>query len=107
MCQQQSPHYNVSPKVAEEYVGLLASCMIAMENLAGGRLLDAQTLEEDYQQLDREDIEDIELQVGLATMLRRGKDFMDRTGRKTLSKSGLDNSSTTCYNCGVKGHFAN
>ena len=68
--------------MAERYVGLMASCMIAMENLIGGKLLDPQTLEEDYRQIDKDALEDIDLQVGLATILRRGQAYMDRLERR-------------------------
>ena len=80
----------MSPKVAENYIGLMASCMIAIENLIGERLLDPQTLEEDYRQIDMKALEDIDLQVGLASILRRGQAYMDRTGKKNFSRSGSE-----------------
>ena len=83
----------MSPQVAERYVGLMASCMIVMENLIGGKLLDPQTREEDYKQIDKDALEDIDLQVGLAKILRRSQAYMDRTGKKSLSKSGFDRQS--------------
>ncbi|KAJ0520483.1 putative transcription factor interactor and regulator CCHC(Zn) family [Helianthus annuus] len=65
---------------------------------------------EDYQQIDRDETELMDIKWAFASAVRRAKDYMSRTGRTSLeskrdTKYGFDKGAVTCFNCGEKGHF--
>ena len=64
-------------------------------------------MEEDYDQIDPDDLEEINLQLQLAMVARWAKRFMNRTRRKFVGgKVGFDKTKVKCYNCQGFGHFA-
>ncbi|KAI3754471.1 hypothetical protein L1987_54255 [Smallanthus sonchifolius] len=98
-------------KIAEDHVALFSSCMLAYENFIGGKLTDPETIEEDFNQVDPDDMEDMDIQWNMAMILRRAKRFLNRTGRKFIgghsnAKVGFDKSKAKCYKCQNFGHFA-
>ncbi|KAI3783403.1 hypothetical protein L1987_42484 [Smallanthus sonchifolius] len=98
-------------KIAEDHVALFSSCMLAYENFIGGKLTDPETIEEDFNQVDPDDMEDMDIQWNMAMLLRRAKRFLNRTGRKFIgghgnAKVGFDKSKAKCYKCQNFGHFA-
>ncbi|KAI3814269.1 hypothetical protein L1987_19019 [Smallanthus sonchifolius] len=85
--------------------------MLAYENFIGGKLTDPETIEEDFNQVDPDDIEDMDIQWNMAMLLRRAKRFLNITGRKFIgghsnAKVGFDKSKAKCYKCLNYGHFA-
>ncbi|KAI3821595.1 hypothetical protein L1987_09164 [Smallanthus sonchifolius] len=82
-------------RIAEDYVALFSSCMLAYENFIGGMLTDLEMIEEDFNQVDPDDMEDMDIQWNMAMLLRRAKRFLNRTGRKFIghpnANSGLTN----------------
>ncbi|KAI3825420.1 hypothetical protein L1987_06907 [Smallanthus sonchifolius] len=98
-------------RIAEDHVALFSSCMLAYENFIGGKLTDPETIEEDFNQVDPDDMEDMDIQWNMAMLLRRAKRFLNRTGRKFIgghpnAKVGFDKSKAKCYKCLNYGHFA-
>ncbi|KAJ0494653.1 putative transcription factor interactor and regulator CCHC(Zn) family [Helianthus annuus] len=64
---------------------------------------------EDYNQIDPEELELIDINWGMASIVRRAQRFMEITGRSSLAgpdpKIGFDKSKVTCFKCKEKGHF--
>ncbi|GJR83854.1 putative ribonuclease H-like domain-containing protein [Tanacetum coccineum] len=65
---------------------------------------------EDFQQMDGDDLEELDLRWQVAMLTVRVKKFIQRTGRNLDFKEkrhvSLDKSKIECYNCHRKGHFA-
>ncbi|KAI3776059.1 hypothetical protein L1987_45819 [Smallanthus sonchifolius] len=106
-----SANHSAIVKIAEDHVALFSSCMLAYENFIGGKLTDLETIEEDFNQVDPDDIEDMDIQWNMAMLLRRAKRFLNRKGRKFIgghsnAKVGFDKSKAKCYKCLNYGHFA-
>ncbi|KAF5817225.1 putative transcription factor interactor and regulator CCHC(Zn) family [Helianthus annuus] len=98
-------------KLIEENMSLLASFMTAYENFCLGKVVEPLSLDEDFDQIDQEEMEELDLQLNMALLVRRAKKFLLRTGRKfiggqTKTRMGVDMSKVKCYNCGIYGHFA-
>ncbi|KAI3815756.1 hypothetical protein L1987_15437 [Smallanthus sonchifolius] len=79
-----STHQNVIAKIVEDHVPLFASCMLAYENFIGGNLTNPETIEEDFNQVVPDDMEDVDIEWNMAMILRRAKRFISRTGRKFI-----------------------
>ncbi|GJZ89066.1 ribonuclease H-like domain-containing protein [Tanacetum coccineum] len=64
----------------------------------------------DFQQIDEDDLEELDLRWQVAMLTVRVKKFIQRTGRNLDFKEkrhvSLDKSKIECYNCHKKGHFA-
>ncbi|KAI3813994.1 hypothetical protein L1987_18733 [Smallanthus sonchifolius] len=98
-------------KIAEDHMALFSSCMLAYEKFIGGKQTDPETIEEDFNQVDPDDMEDMDIQWNMAMILRRVKRFLNRTGKKFIgehsnAKVGFDKSKAKCYKCNNFGHFA-
>ncbi|KAF5775112.1 putative transcription factor interactor and regulator CCHC(Zn) family [Helianthus annuus] len=66
--------------------------------------------QEDYQQIDKEEMEMMHIKWAFTGAVRRAKDFMEKTGRTSLeskkdTKYGFDKQAVKCFNCGERGHF--
>ncbi|KAJ0507000.1 putative transcription factor interactor and regulator CCHC(Zn) family [Helianthus annuus] len=97
----------MSVKSAEEHLALLASFVASYENYIQGKISDPATLDEDYDQIDPDDLKEMDLQWQMAMISRRVKRFMNRTGRKFVGRSvGFDKTKVRCFNCQSYGHFA-
>ncbi|KAI3819611.1 hypothetical protein L1987_13452 [Smallanthus sonchifolius] len=59
--------------LAEDPVALFSSCMLAYQNFIGDKLTDPETIEEDFNQVDPDDMEDMDIQWNIAMILRRAK----------------------------------
>ncbi|KAJ0762260.1 putative transcription factor interactor and regulator CCHC(Zn) family [Helianthus annuus] len=78
--------------------------------LVAGQIGNINLTDEYYQQIDREEMELMDIKWAFASAVRRAKDYMRRTGRTSLeskrdTKYGSDKDAVTCFNCGEKGHF--
>ncbi|GJU09296.1 ribonuclease H-like domain-containing protein [Tanacetum coccineum] len=64
----------------------------------------------DFQQIDEDDLEELDLRWQVAMLTVRVKKFIQKTGRNLDFKEkrhvSLDKSKIECYNCHKKGHFA-
>ncbi|KAJ0876265.1 putative transcription factor interactor and regulator CCHC(Zn) family [Helianthus annuus] len=130
--QQQQAHYASNPKpqpqnpntirvdnsnlshlsieVAKEHMEIINTMVSAYCGLVAGQLGNINMTNEDYQQIDKEEMELMDIKWAFASAVRRAKDFMARTGRTSLegkkdTKYGFDINAVTCFNCGNKGHF--
>ncbi|MFS7946648.1 hypothetical protein Hanom_Chr06g00538841 [Helianthus anomalus] len=72
----------LSVKAAEEHLSLLATFVTSYENGIQGKIYDATTFDEDYDQIDPDDLEKMDLQWQMAMISRRVKRFLNRTGMK-------------------------
>ena len=66
---------------------------------------------EDYDQIDKDDMELMDIRWNFANLIRRAKDYMTRTGQQSLSGGknshyGFDKDKVKCFNCSEFGHFA-
>ncbi|KAI3676242.1 hypothetical protein L1987_85844 [Smallanthus sonchifolius] len=106
-----SANHSSIARIAEDHVALFSFCMLAYENFIGGKLTDPEKIEEDFNQVDPDDMEDMDIQWNMAMLLRRAKRFLNRTGRKFIgghpnTKVGFNKSKAKCYKCLNYGHFA-
>ncbi|MFS8026577.1 putative transcription factor interactor and regulator CCHC(Zn) family [Helianthus anomalus] len=100
----------VSIEVAKEHVELINTMVSAYCGLVAGQIGNINMTHEDYQQIDKDEMELMDIKWAFASAVRREKDFMARTGRTSLegkkdTKYGFDINAVTCFNCGEKGHF--
>ncbi|KAI3784214.1 hypothetical protein L1987_43309 [Smallanthus sonchifolius] len=56
-----SANNSAMARIAEDHVALFSSCMLAYENFIGGKLTDPETIEEDFNQVDPDDMEDMDI----------------------------------------------
>ncbi|KAM0012472.1 putative transcription factor interactor and regulator CCHC(Zn) family [Helianthus debilis subsp. tardiflorus] len=90
-----------------ELINTMAS---AYCGLVPGQIGNINLTNEDYQQINREEMELMDIKWAFASAVRRAKDFTVRTGRSSLeskqdTKYGFDKEAVTCFNCSEKGHF--
>ncbi|KAJ0943237.1 putative transcription factor interactor and regulator CCHC(Zn) family [Helianthus annuus] len=100
----------VSVEVAKEHMELLNTLVSAYCGLVEGQIGNINLTQEDYQQIDKEEMEMMDIKWAFASAVRRAKDFMERTGRTSLeskkdTKYGFDKQAVKCFNCGERGHF--
>ncbi|KAM0030899.1 putative transcription factor interactor and regulator CCHC(Zn) family [Helianthus debilis subsp. tardiflorus] len=100
----------VSIEVAKEHVELISTMVSAYCGLVAGHIGNINMTHEDYQQIDKDEMELMDIKWAFASAVRRAKDFMAQTGRTSLegkkdTKYGFDINAVTCFNCGEKGHF--
>ncbi|XP_035845277.1 uncharacterized protein LOC118491532 [Helianthus annuus] len=99
----------ITETAAKQHIALLASVLEAFEGLVAGRIGNPDMTKEDYDQIDPEELELIDIKWGMASLVRRAQRFMEITGRNSLSgpdqKLGFDKSKVTCFKCKERGHF--
>nr|GEY71809.1 hypothetical protein [Tanacetum cinerariifolium] len=65
---------------------------------------------EDINQIDKDDMEEIDIKWNMALLSMRADKFWKRTGKKisiqVLDVAGFDKSKVECFNCHKMGHFA-
>ncbi|KAF5797637.1 putative transcription factor interactor and regulator CCHC(Zn) family [Helianthus annuus] len=87
----------------------LASVLKSYESLVAGKIGNTNLTKEDYDQIDPEEMELIDIKWCMASAVRRAQRFMEITGRKSIggpsTKLGFDKSKVTCFKCKQKGHF--
>ncbi|KAJ0614576.1 putative transcription factor interactor and regulator CCHC(Zn) family [Helianthus annuus] len=99
-----------SEEVAKDHMALLGSVLLSYEGLVAGRIGNPMLTKEDYDQLDAEEMELMDIKWCLASVLRRAEKFKLITGRNDfldahVSTLGFDKSKVTCFRCREKGHF--
>ncbi|KAJ0613911.1 putative transcription factor interactor and regulator CCHC(Zn) family [Helianthus annuus] len=101
---------NFSKEVAKSHMLLLATVLESYEGLVAGRIGNPMLMKEDYDQIDAEEMELMDIKWCLASVLRRAEKFKMITGRNdfldaNVSTLGFDKSKVTCFRCREKGHF--
>ena len=72
----------MSVKSAEEQLNILAAFMSSYESYIQGKIVDPAISDKDFDQLDLDDLEEMDLKWQLAMISRRAKTFKSRRGRK-------------------------
>ncbi|KAK9056455.1 hypothetical protein SSX86_023816 [Deinandra increscens subsp. villosa] len=96
-------------KTTNDFMALFSAMISSYDGVIAGKLTSAELTDEDYEQIDPDDLELMDINWSMAMIVSRGKKFMKRTGRKDLNpegKLGFDKSKVRCYNCQNYGHFA-
>ncbi|KAM0046741.1 putative transcription factor interactor and regulator CCHC(Zn) family [Helianthus debilis subsp. tardiflorus] len=100
---------NFDEESAKHQMVFLASVLESYESLVAGKIGNTNLTKEDYDQIDPEEMELIDIRWCMASAVRRAQRFMEITGRKTIggpsTKLGFDKSKVTCFKCKQKGHF--
>ncbi|KAJ0770960.1 putative transcription factor interactor and regulator CCHC(Zn) family [Helianthus annuus] len=99
-----------SEEVAKDHMALLGSVLLSYEDLVAGRIGNPMLTKEDYNQIDAEEMELMDIKWCLASVLRRAEKFKLITGRNDfldahVSTLGFDKSKVTCFKCREKDHF--
>ncbi|KAF5787630.1 putative transcription factor interactor and regulator CCHC(Zn) family [Helianthus annuus] len=102
--------HNLSPEVAKQHMASLATMLESYESLIAGRIGNPMLTKEDYDQIDAEELDLMDIKWCLASAFRRAEKFTQVTGRDDLrdvgkSPIGFDKSKVTCFRCREKGHF--
>ncbi|KAJ0857325.1 putative transcription factor interactor and regulator CCHC(Zn) family [Helianthus annuus] len=100
---------NFDEESAKQQMVFLASVLESYEGLVAGKIGNTNLTKEDYDQIDPEEMELIDIRWAMASAVRRAQRFMEITGRKSIggpsTKLGFDKSKVTCFKCKQKGHF--
>ncbi|XP_022020137.1 uncharacterized protein LOC110920219 [Helianthus annuus] len=100
---------NFSEEAAKQQMVFLASVLESYESLVAGKIRNTNLSKEDYDQIDPEEMELIDIRWCMASAVRRAQRFMEITGRHSIggpsTKLGFDKSKVTCFKCKKKGHF--
>ncbi|KAM0052030.1 putative transcription factor interactor and regulator CCHC(Zn) family [Helianthus debilis subsp. tardiflorus] len=100
----------LSPEVAKQHMASLVAMLESYESLIAGRIGNPMLTKEDYDQIDAEELELMDVKSCLASACRRAEKFQQITGRDEFrgmaaSPLGFDKSKVTCFRCKGKGHF--
>ncbi|KAJ0851761.1 putative transcription factor interactor and regulator CCHC(Zn) family [Helianthus annuus] len=100
---------NFDEESAKQQMVFLASVLESYEGLVAGKIGNTNLTKEDYDQIDPEEMELIDIRWAMASAVRRAQRFMEITERKTIggpsTKLGFEKSKVTCFKCKQKGHF--
>ncbi|XP_035843881.1 uncharacterized protein LOC118490381 [Helianthus annuus] len=87
---------NFDEESVKQQMVFLASVLESYEGLIAGKIGNTNLTKEDYDQIDPEEMELIDIQWAMASAVRRAQRFMEITGRKTIggpsTKLGFDKS---------------
>ncbi|KAF5813176.1 putative transcription factor interactor and regulator CCHC(Zn) family [Helianthus annuus] len=90
-------------------MSFLASVLESYEGLIAGKIGNLNMTKEDYDQVDPEEMELMDIRWCMASIIRRAQRFMEISGRKCLEgpdmKLGFDKGKVTCFKYKQKGHF--
>src|ERR1044071_3084208 len=101
---------NVTVEVAQQHIALVSAMVSSYNGLVASQIGNNNLTNEDYAQIDKEEMELIDIQWAFASIMRRATKFIEKTGRTDLGTSpnttyGFNKEKVTCFNCGGKGHF--
>ncbi|KAJ0836751.1 putative transcription factor interactor and regulator CCHC(Zn) family [Helianthus annuus] len=96
-------------ETTKQQMVFLASVLESYEGLVAGKIGNTNLTKEEYDQIDPEEMELMDIRWAMASAVRRAQRFMEITGRKSIggpsTKLGFDKSTVTCFKCKQKGHF--
>ncbi|KAI3762451.1 hypothetical protein L1987_52881 [Smallanthus sonchifolius] len=90
-----SANQSAIAKIVEDHVALFSSCMLAYENFIGGNLTDLETIEEYFNKVDPDDMEDMDIQWNMAMILRRAKRYLIELAGSSLVGTQMPRSDLT------------
>ncbi|KAJ0843129.1 putative transcription factor interactor and regulator CCHC(Zn) family [Helianthus annuus] len=101
---------NFSEEVAKGHMSLLMTVLESYESLVAVRIGNPMLTKEDYDQIDAEEMELMDIKWCMASVLRRAEKFKQITRRDDFrdagtSPLGFDKSKVTCFRFREKGHF--
>ncbi|KAM0046020.1 putative transcription factor interactor and regulator CCHC(Zn) family [Helianthus debilis subsp. tardiflorus] len=100
---------NFHEETEKQQIVFLASILQSYDSLVAGKFRNTNLTKEDYNQIDPEEMELIDIRWCMASVIRRAQQFMEITGRNSIggpsTKLGYDKSKVTCFKCKQKGHF--
>ncbi|KAJ0639579.1 hypothetical protein HanLR1_Chr16g0605371 [Helianthus annuus] len=99
---------NYSEEVAKSHMSLLVTVLESYGSLVAGRIGNPMLKKEDYDQIDAEEMELMDIKWCLASVLRIAEKFKQITGRDdfrdaNVSTLGFDKSKVTCFRYREKG----
>ncbi|KAF5803700.1 hypothetical protein HanXRQr2_Chr06g0274541 [Helianthus annuus] len=99
---------NYTEEVAKSHMSLLVTVLESYGGLVAGRIGNPMLTKEDYDQIDAEEMELMDIKWCMASVLRRAKKFKQITGRDDfreayVSTLGFDKSKVTCFRCRERG----
>ncbi|KAJ0880668.1 putative transcription factor interactor and regulator CCHC(Zn) family [Helianthus annuus] len=104
---KKSPAMSIN--AAKQQMSFLALVLESYEGLVAGKIGNSELTKEDYDQIDPEEMELIDIRWCLASCIRRAQRYMEITGKQSLggpsTKLGFVKSKVTCFRCKQKGHF--
>ncbi|MFS7988107.1 putative transcription factor interactor and regulator CCHC(Zn) family [Helianthus anomalus] len=97
-------------EIAKSHMYLLGTVLESYGSFVAGRIGNPMLTKEDYDQIDAEEMELMDIKWCLASVLRRAEKFKQITGRDDLrdanvSTLGINKSKVTCFRYKEKGHF--
>ena len=95
----------MSIKSAEEQINILAAFMSSYEHYIQGKIVDPAIANDDYDQLDPDDLQEMYLKWQLAMISRRAKTFKSTRRKFVAGRPGFDKTKVKCYNCNGFGHL--
>ncbi|KAJ0876109.1 putative transcription factor interactor and regulator CCHC(Zn) family [Helianthus annuus] len=99
----------MSINAVKQQMSFLASVLESYEGLIAGKIGNSELTKEDYDQIDPEEMELIDIRWCLTSCIQRAQRYMEVTGKQSLggasTKLGFDKSKVTCFKCKQKGHF--
>lgn len=104
-----APPLKVNMKEAEMHFALMGEFMTSYEQLVGGKVANNDMTYEDYDQVDYDDLEIMELKWSMAMIVRKINKFTQRIGKYMQAmhkRTGFQKLRVICYNCQEFGHFA-
>ncbi|KAM0040073.1 putative transcription factor interactor and regulator CCHC(Zn) family [Helianthus debilis subsp. tardiflorus] len=100
---------NFNEETEKHQMVFLASILESYESLVAGKIRNTNLTQEDYDQIDPEEMELSDIRWCMASVVRRAQRFMEITGRHSIggasTKLGFEKSKVTCFKCKQKGHF--
>ncbi|KAM0035788.1 putative transcription factor interactor and regulator CCHC(Zn) family [Helianthus debilis subsp. tardiflorus] len=100
---------SLNAEATKQHMVFLASILESYESLVAGKIGNPNMTKEDFDQIDPEEMELINIRWWMASVIRRAQRFMEITGRSCVgaveTKLGFDKSKVTCFKCKQKGHF--
>ncbi|KAJ0699178.1 hypothetical protein HanRHA438_Chr10g0436601 [Helianthus annuus] len=91
-----------SEEVAKNHMSLLGMVLESYSSFVAGKIRNSMLTKEDYDQIDAEEMELMDIKWCLASVLRRAEKFKQITGRNDLREAnistlGFDKSKVTCF----------
>ncbi|KAJ0538411.1 putative transcription factor interactor and regulator CCHC(Zn) family [Helianthus annuus] len=97
-------------EIAKNQMSLLGMVLESYSSFVAGKIGNPMLTKEDYDQIDAEEMELMDIKWCMASVMRRAEKFKQITGRDdfcdaNVSTLGFDKSKVTCFRCREKGHF--